>query len=216
MLFFSQWQIRWLCLTSALWRYGEEAGREDLCRWICIYIFKNWVFEACTLLLWPPQSEYVSDTYDSVALVIWVCCVESLGLTVSSGWTYDFGLFICWHSICRTPSLSGWACKCRSPSLGWSLSPKLFVGFRFLECKCMHQMIAAVRTNMTPITITMPGTTMPAMAPAACLPVTGSAYIIERRYSSKWRIALYACANRGKNLVCLSISWSVSLAKWNC
>ena len=76
----------------------------------------------------------------------------------------------------------------------------------------MHQMITAVRTNMT-ATITMPGTAMPAMAPTAHLPVTGSACIIERRYSSKWRIALYACANRGKNLVCLSISLSVSLAK---
>ena len=76
MFFFSQWQIRWLCLTSGLWHYGGEAGRKTCVvhqYWICIYIFKNWVREACTLLLCPPPSRVCFQH-------LWQCCFGSLSV----------------------------------------------------------------------------------------------------------------------------------------
>ena len=78
---FSQWQIRWLCLTSGLWHYGGEAGRK-ICvvyqYWICIYIFKNWAREACTLLLCPPPNPSMFLTPMTVLLWLSECVVLNL------------------------------------------------------------------------------------------------------------------------------------------
>ena len=77
----------------------------------------------------------------------WVCCVESLGLTVWNGCIYDCGLSTCWYSVCR------------SPLLVWLFSPTLFVDFWFLECERTYQIITAIiikfRKTNTAVALTM-------------------------------------------------------------